>query len=207
MEALFKMPARTRTSPCAVEPASLTNVQEPQNVLFDTLHHKAHQAGAVCSNSVCQGSILQPKSDTSSQFDEKVNFADVQDFYDQYYSSRSISEEEQTKRLDEVIASIKSTNQYDMTKDELEFGVTTAWRNAPRCIGRIQWSKLKLFDGRLIQSTREMFELICEHIEYATNYGNIRSAIAVFPSRQSGIECRIWNGEYISYAGFEVSLE
>ena len=32
-----------------------------------------------------------------------------------------------------------------------------------------------------------------------------RSAISVFPSKQSGKDCRIWNTEYICYAGFEVS--
>jgi len=54
------------------------------------------------------------------------------------------SEEDQAKRIAEVEASIKSSNKYDMTADELEFGSRTAWRNAPRCIGRIQWSKLKV---------------------------------------------------------------
>ena len=32
-----------------------------------------------------------------------------------------------------------------------------------------------------------------------------RSAISVFPPKQSGVNCRIWNTEFICYAGFEVS--
>ena len=33
---------------------------------------------------------------------------------------------------------------YELTENELVFGAKTAWRNASRCIGRIQWSKLKV---------------------------------------------------------------
>ena len=45
-------------------------------------------------------------------------------------------------RLNEVLTSIEDTGTYHLTSEELGFGAKTAWRNAPRCIGRIQWSKL-----------------------------------------------------------------
>lgn len=48
------------------------------------------------------------------------------------------------KRLEDVISSIEKTGTYELTTSELTFGAKTAWRNAPRCIGRIQWSKLQV---------------------------------------------------------------
>lgn len=56
----------------------------------------------------------------------------------------SYSEAEREQRLKEVTSSIYQTGSYTMTNDELEFASKTAWRNASRCIGRIQWSKLKV---------------------------------------------------------------
>ena len=47
-------------------------------------------------------------------------------------------------RVAEVTASIEATGSYDLTETELIFGAKTAWRNAPRCIGRIQWNKLQV---------------------------------------------------------------
>ncbi len=38
---------------------------------------------------------------------------------------------------------IRGTGAYTHTFDELEFGARQAWRNAPRCIGRILWNNLK----------------------------------------------------------------
>jgi nitric oxide synthase oxygenase domain/subunit len=58
------------------------------------------------------------------------------------------------ERLEEVIASIKKTGTYDLKETELCFGARTAWRNAPRCIGRIQWSKLQVFDARYVTTAR-----------------------------------------------------
>ncbi|XP_047740662.1 nitric oxide synthase, salivary gland-like, partial [Hyalella azteca] len=49
-----------------------------------------------------------------------------------------------------------------------------------------------------------MFESICTHIKYATNKGNIRSAITIFPPRTDGKhDFRIWNNQLISYAGYK----
>ena len=48
------------------------------------------------------------------------------------------------ERMSEVYQQIVDTGTYRQTTEELEYGVKTAWRNASRCIGRIQWSKLKV---------------------------------------------------------------
>ena len=37
---------------------------------------------------------------------------------------------------------ILETGTYDLTVEELEYGVQLAWRNEPRCTARIQWGNL-----------------------------------------------------------------
>lgn len=57
--------------------------------------------------------------------------------------------EAEKKRLAEVVESIKTTGTYQLTEYELTFGAKAAWRNAPRCIGRIQWNKLQVSQSDL----------------------------------------------------------
>ena len=37
---------------------------------------------------------------------------------------------------------IKATGTYELTHEELEYGVQLCWRNEPRCSARIQWKNL-----------------------------------------------------------------
>lgn len=46
--------------------------------------------------------------------------------------------------MEAVTKEIETTGTYHLTKDELVFAAKQAWRNAPRCIGRIQWSNLQV---------------------------------------------------------------
>uniref|UniRef100_A0A8C1PGK1 nitric-oxide synthase (NADPH) n=1 Tax=Cyprinus carpio TaxID=7962 RepID=A0A8C1PGK1_CYPCA len=49
-----------------------------------------------------------------------------------------------------------------------------------------------------------MFNYICNHIKYATNKGNLRSAITIFPQRTDGKhDFRVWNSQLIRYAGYK----
>ena len=62
---------------------------------------------------------------------------------------------------------------------------------------------LQVFDARHVQTAKEMFDSIVEHIKYATNQGRLRSVITVFPPRTDGqLDFRIWNSHLISYAGY-----
>jgi len=47
-------------------------------------------------------------------------------------------------RWNAVQREIHQTGSYDLTLTELSFGIKLAWRNAPRCIGRIQWNKIQV---------------------------------------------------------------
>uniref|UniRef100_A0A8B9Q4E6 Nitric oxide synthase n=1 Tax=Apteryx owenii TaxID=8824 RepID=A0A8B9Q4E6_APTOW len=117
----------------------------------------------------------------------------------------SLKTEEHLARVETVTKEIETTGTYHLTKDELIFATKQAWRNAPRCIGRIQWSNLQVFDARDCKTAKEMFEHICRHVQYATNNGNIRSAITVFPQRTDGKhDFRVWNSQLIRYAGYQM---
>ena len=79
-----------------------------------------------------------------------------------------------SQRLAGIATEVERTGTYTLTTEELHFGAKTAWRNAPRCIGRIQWNKLELQDARHVTNTSQMFDTLCNHIRLATNGGNLK---------------------------------
>nr|KAF6457864.1 nitric oxide synthase 2 [Rousettus aegyptiacus] len=175
----------------------------------DTLHHKA-KGDLACKSKCCLGAIMNPKSLTRGPRDKPTSPEELLpqaiEFVNQYYSSFKESKiEEHLARVEAVTKEIETTGTYRLTGDELIFATKQAWRNAPRCIGRIQWSNLQVFDARSCSTAQEMFEHICRHLRYATNNGNIRSAITVFPQRSDGKhDFRIWNSQLIRYAGYQM---
>ncbi|KAL3869039.1 hypothetical protein ACJMK2_041766 [Sinanodonta woodiana] len=185
---------------------NLKNVGNEKPVYRDTLHIKALESTG-CTSERCVGSLISAPSvrspGTSRSKTELIGQA--KDFIDQYFADmKSDNKPDHQKRWMDVTTAIENTGTYQLTADELIFGAKTAWRNAPRCIGRIQWSKLQVFDARHITTARGMFEAICNHIKYATNNGNIRSAITIFPPRTGGRQdFRVWNSQLLSYAGYK----
>lgn len=57
--------------------------------------------------------------------------------------------------MEAVTKEIETTGTYQLTGDELIFATKQAWRNAPRCIGRIQWSNLQVDALRRRREERE----------------------------------------------------
>ncbi|XP_007935745.1 nitric oxide synthase, inducible [Orycteropus afer afer] len=175
----------------------------------DTLHHKA-SANLACKSKSCLGALMSHKSFTRGTRDKPTPpdelLPQAIEFVNQYYGSfKEAKIEEHLARVEAVTKEIETTGTYQLTGDELIFASKQAWRNAPRCIGRIQWSNLKVFDARSCTTAKEMFEHICRHVRYATNQGNIRSAITVFPQRTDGKhDFRVWNAQLIRYAGYQM---
>uniref|UniRef100_A0A8B9I8Z8 Nitric oxide synthase n=1 Tax=Anser brachyrhynchus TaxID=132585 RepID=A0A8B9I8Z8_9AVES len=176
---------------------------------LDTLHLTAKEV-INCRTKACQGALMTPKGLVRGTRDGPVPLEELLpqavDFVKQYYTSFKESKiEEHLARLEAVTKEIETTGTYHLTQDELIFAAKQAWRNAPRCIGRIQWSNLQVFDARDCKTAKEMFEHICRHVQYATNNGNIRSAITVFPQRTDGKhDFRVWNSQLIRYAGYQM---
>ncbi|KAG8450726.1 hypothetical protein GDO86_003122 [Hymenochirus boettgeri] len=182
---------------------------EDGSILQDTLHLQAKKSLS-CQSKVCHGSIMNPKAYTRGPRDEPVPQDELLpqaiEFVNQYYSSfKEPQIANHLNRLETVAKEIETTGTYHLTKDELIYATKQAWRNAPRCIGRIQWSNLQVFDARECKTAKEMFELLCRHIKYSANGGNIRSAITVFPQRTDGKhDFRVWNSQLVRYAGFQM---
>ena len=66
-------------------------------------------------------------------------------FFTQYFASiKRLNTTTHEKRLAQVRNAIERQSTYTLKETELIFGAKLAWRNAPRCIGRIQWSKLQV---------------------------------------------------------------
>ncbi|XP_051014042.1 LOW QUALITY PROTEIN: nitric oxide synthase, inducible [Acomys russatus] len=178
-------------------------------ILQDTLHHKA-TSDSTCKSKSCLGSIMNPKNLIRGPREKPISLEELLpqaiDFINQYYGSfKEAKIEDHLARVEAVTKEIETTGTYQLTLDELIFATKLAWRNAPRCIGRIQWANLQVFDARSCSTAQDMFQHICRHLLYATNNGNIRSAITVFPQRSNGKhDFRIWNSQLIRYAGYQM---
>uniref|UniRef100_A0A2R9CL25 Nitric oxide synthase n=1 Tax=Pan paniscus TaxID=9597 RepID=A0A2R9CL25_PANPA len=180
---------------------------ETEVVLTDTLHLKSTLETG-CTEYICMGSIMHPSQHARRPEDVRTKeqlFPLAKEFIDQYYSSiKRFGSKAHMERLEEVNKEIETTSTYQLKDTELIYGAKHAWRNASRCVGRIQWSKLQVFDARDCTTAHGMFNYICNHVKYATNKGNLRSAITIFPQRTDGKhDFRVWNSQLIRYAGYK----
>jgi nitric-oxide synthase, bacterial len=107
-------------------------------------------------------------------------------------------------RMQEIQMEIADTGTYIHTKEEIVFGAKLAWRNSNRCIGRLFWNSLNVFDERDASTGDEVFDALERHLAFATNEGRIRPAITVFrPSQPGKPDIRIWNHQLLRYAGYK----
>lgn len=117
------------------------------------------------------------------------------DFLYRYQAENDLTQEWLAERLIEV----ERKGEYIPTTEELTFGARVAWRNSNKCIGRLFWHSLHVFDERTLLKEESVFEALIRHIDFATNGGKIRPAITVFhPTR-----VQIWNHQLLRYAGYE----
>ncbi len=128
---------------------------------------------------------------------------EANDYLRLFYQEHSLPQTQLQERLAEIALDYRKLRTYWQSKDELIYGAKVAWRNSTRCIGRIFWESLNVRDLRHLTTAEEIFAAIVEHLQQATNGGNIRSTISIFAPdspRQPGI--RIWNPQLIRYAGY-----
>ncbi len=126
------------------------------------------------------------------------------EFLSGYFSETGKTEEELLSRIEEVTQEIDAKGYYTHTFEELEHGARMAWRNNNRCIGRLFWNTLTVFDERKRRSAEAIFQALLAHIEFATNSGKIRPSITIFAPQMAGQDqARLWNHQLIRYAGYE----
>ncbi|UOQ91744.1 nitric oxide synthase oxygenase [Halobacillus shinanisalinarum] len=128
---------------------------------------------------------------------------EAETFIRQCYVELGKSNEQIDERLREVKELIDRTGTYHHTYEELEYGAKVAWRNSNRCIGRLFWEGLKVFDQRNIEDEEGIRNALLTHMDYATNGGKIRSTISIFKPKRQDKEIRIWNHQLVRYAGYE----
>ncbi|MEH2295822.1 nitric oxide synthase oxygenase [Nostoc sp.] len=126
-------------------------------------------------------------------------------FLDTIASEQVWEPENKTRRWVEIQQQVKATGIYTHTYEELAYGAQLAWRNASKCIARIQWNNMVVRDRRHITDPDEMFRELEEHLRFATNGGNIQITMTVFRPKQPKERWgpRIWNPQLIRYAAYE----
>ena len=120
------------------------------------------------------------------------------------YSELGKTEQEIDERVNSIKKEIAETGFYEHTFEELAHGAKMAWRNSNKCIGRLFWNTLTVFDERQANSEEAVFSALKHHIYFATNEGKIRPTITIFkPYKGEEDNIRIWNHQLIRYAGYE----
>ncbi|MBD1379573.1 nitric oxide synthase oxygenase [Metabacillus arenae] len=131
-------------------------------------------------------------------------FQEAQKFITASYLELGKTEQDAWRRLKEIELEIGLQGTYEHTFEELEHGAKMAWRNSNRCIGRLFWNSLHVFNQRKIETEEETFSALCNHIEFAANNGKIRPAITIFKSSKEGHnDIRVLNHQLIRYAGYK----
>src|SRR5262249_6255449 len=110
------------------------------------------------------------------------------------------------ERWAQVRDEMERTGTYTQTTDEVAHAARVAWRNSTRCIGRLYWQGLSVRDFRHVTTEGEMFQALFEHIELATNGGNLRAVITLFPpAPPTGPGPRVWSPQFFGYAGYRLA--
>lgn len=101
-------------------------------------------------------------------------------FLTQYMNENNLSKEILKQRQNEILFSIDETGTYELNVEELIYGAKLAWRNSTKCIGRLFWETLDVFDARDVKSAKGVEKHLLHHIKHATNNGKIKSTITIF---------------------------
>src|SRR5665647_1263218 len=130
--------------------------------------------------------------------------SEAEKFIQTSYGELGKSPIEVENRLQEIRQVIAAQGTYEHTYEELKHGAKMAWRNSNKCIGRLFWDMLEVYDMRSLGNEDQIAEALWCHIELATNGGKIRPSVSVFrPAVDPDSQVLIWNNQLISYAGYE----
>lgn len=101
-------------------------------------------------------------------------------FLEEYHTSIGASAADHARRWGDVRRSLSKFGWYEHTPQELAYGARVAWRNHGRCIGRLYWESLEVFDCRNIEKPDDIAARMEQHLRDANSDGRIRSIISVF---------------------------
>ncbi len=107
------------------------------------------------------------------------------------------------RRWSAISSQIKRHSFYEHTPEEVAFGARVAWRNNSRCIGRLYWDSLEVYDCRELVDPDAMVSRAATHLSEAYNGGKIRSIISVFaPIRGDKFPAYFESRQLVQYAGY-----
>lgn len=154
-----------------------------------------------CRKIQCHSGLLKPRYDPAEEarMETKEHItSEAVKFLNDYQTQFNVPSQQAQVRIQEVKQSIQTTGTYKHTPQELTFGARMAWRNAPKCIGRLVWSKLQVLDRRDCTEPSQIYNALVDHLKFATNNGNIVTTISIFPQKEIGKPgFRIWNSQLL----------
>ncbi|CAK4315401.1 unnamed protein product, partial [Aphanomyces euteiches] len=141
-------------APVSKCPFAVTLLTTSDKVEYDPTRLAAEQKtlyGVGCQENQCQAAMMdktnQPTVDANRSPDQV--WREAYEFLLEYYRDcHPDGLAGLAARAVEVQDTIMSTGTYFQTREELEYGVRLSWRNASRCIMRIQWRNISLIDAR-----------------------------------------------------------
>jgi sulfite reductase alpha subunit-like flavoprotein/nitric oxide synthase oxygenase domain/subunit/hemoglobin-like flavoprotein len=112
--------------------------------------------------------------------------------------------EDKNCRWQEIREEVQATGTYTHSYEELAYGTQVAWRNASKCVGRIAWKNMVIRDLRHVNSPDQMFHECQEHVNFATNGGNLQITMSIFRPKhpQERWGPRFWNSQLYRYAAY-----
>ena len=120
-----------------------------------------------------------------------------------YSWEHGLADAQRQKRARQVLSELRRFGFYEHTPDELAFGARVAWRNHARCIGRLFWKSLEVYDCRAIVDAESIAARMFNHMREASGEGGIRSMITIFaPVRGDALPAYIESRQVVQYAGY-----
>jgi nitric-oxide synthase len=124
-------------------------------------------------------------------------------FLDTFCLESGATKQFRQRRWAEIRRELAVAKFYRHTPEELAYGARVAWRNHGRCIGRLFWESLEVFDCREITSPAAIADRIADHMTAALGDGRVRSMISVFaPVENDRIPARVESGQITQFAGY-----
>jgi nitric oxide synthase oxygenase domain/subunit/sulfite reductase alpha subunit-like flavoprotein len=153
-----------------------------------------------------------PSLNLDEDVDPKTVLVEATDFLRLYYKENKGIPllQSLTDRLKDVQQEIAETGTYTHTYEELAYGCKVSWRNASRCINRIQWQNMDVMDRRDLDpsDTKGCFDLLLDHMRYCVSGATVQTTISIFPPKKPGESpLRIWNPQILGYAGYHCEGE
>lgn len=162
-----------------------------------------------CTPHECHGAMMEKNGfgPVGDSYDPPVDvmMEEAVAFLKQFAAETGMSEHNLQERIQDVENKIHRCGLYQHTTEELKFGCRLAWCNSGRCIMRKVAMSLELRDCRSVETAKECFEEVVEHLKYAANGGAIKPVISIFPQKRNGTSAkvRVWNRQILGYAAYK----